>query len=241
MEKFKVIIVEDVPLELKGTEGILRNDIPEADIIGTADSETAYWRIIKARVPDLVLLDLGLGGSTTVGVEICRQTKQTYKAVKVLIFTGEILNEKLWVDALDAGCDGIILKTGEMLTRSDVISVMEGKQLVFNQPILERIVDRFKQSVNAQLMRQEALVNYEIDEYDERFLRHLALGYTKDQITNLRGMPFGVKSLEKRQNDLVQKLFPEGNGRMGVNATRLVVRAIQLHILDIDNLHPDEE
>lgn len=241
MEKFKVIIVEDVPLELKGTEGILRNDIPEADIIGTADSETAYWRIIKARVPDLVLLDLGLGGSTTVGVEICRQTKQTYKAVKVLIFTGEILNEKLWVDALDAGCDGIILKTGEMLTRSDVTSVMEGKQLVFNQPILERIVDRFKQSVNAQLMRQEALVNYEIDEYDERFLRHLALGYTKDQITSLRGMPFGVKSLEKRQNDLVQKLFPEGNGRMGVNATRLVVRAIQLHILDIDNLHPDEE
>ena len=28
MEKFKVVIVEDVPLELKGTEGILRNDIP---------------------------------------------------------------------------------------------------------------------------------------------------------------------------------------------------------------------
>ena len=41
MEKFKVIIVEDVPLELKGTEGILRNDIPEAEIIGTAASERA--------------------------------------------------------------------------------------------------------------------------------------------------------------------------------------------------------
>ena len=25
MEKFKVIIVEDVPLELKGTQGIIRN------------------------------------------------------------------------------------------------------------------------------------------------------------------------------------------------------------------------
>ena len=42
MNSFKVIIVEDVPLELKGTEGILRNDIPEAEIIGTADSEIAY-------------------------------------------------------------------------------------------------------------------------------------------------------------------------------------------------------
>ena len=241
MDKFKIIIVEDVPLELKGTEGIIKSDIPEAEIIGTADSDTAYWRLIKQQLPDLVLLDLGLGGSTTVGVEICRQTKEQFPQVKVLIFTGEILNEKLWVDVLDAGCDGIILKTGEMLTRGDVLSVVQGKRLVFNQPILKRIVKRFKQSVNASLQRQEALVNYEIDEYDERFLRHLALGYTKEQITNLRGMPFGVKSLEKRQNELVQKLFPEGNGGVGVNATRLVVRAIELRILDIDNLHPDEE
>lgn len=240
MKDFNIIIVEDVPLELRGTEGIIRSDIPEAHIIGTADSQTAYWRLMKQRVPDLVLLDLGLNGNTTVGVEICRQTKENNPDVKVLIFTGEILNEKLWVDVLDAGCDGIILKSGELLTRGDVASVMEGKRLVFNQPILERIVEVFKKAVNGDIMRQEALINYEIDEYDERFLRHLALGYTKEQITNLRGMPFGVKSLEKRQNDLVQKLFPEGNGRMGVNATRLVVRAFELHILDIDNLHPDE-
>ncbi len=238
MENFKLIIVEDVPLELKGTEGIVRNDIPEAEIIGTAGNEADYWRLIRQQQPDLVLLDLGLGGSTTVGVEICRQTKQTYKGVKVLIFTGEILNEKLWVDALDAGADGIILKSGELLTRADVGAVMEGKQLVFNEPILRKIVERFKQAVTMQLARQEALVNYEIDEYDERFLRHLALGYTKEQITNLRGMPFGVKSLEKRQNELVRKLFPEGES---VNATRLVVRALELRILDLDNLEADAE
>ena len=137
MENFKVIIVEDVPLELKGTEGIFKNDIPEAEIIGTAESEIAYWKLIKQQLPDLVLLDLGLGGSTTVGVEICRQTKE--------------------------------------------------------------------------------------------------------QITNLRGMPFGVKSLEKRQAELVQKLFPDGNHGMGINATRLVVKACELRILDIDHLQADEE
>lgn len=240
MEHFKVIIVEDVPLELKGTEGILRNDIPEAEIMATADSEQAYWQIIKRQRPDLVLLDLGLGGSTTVGVEMCRQTKEAYPGVKVLIFTGEVLNEKLWVDVLDAGADGICLKSGELLTHDDVMSVMKGKRLVFNQPILSRIVERFKEDVGKQLAHQEAMVGYEIDEYDERFLRHLALGYTKDQIAQLRGMPFGVKSLEKRQNELVQRLFPGGNRGMSVNATRLAVRALELHILDIDNLHPDE-
>jgi len=241
MEQFKVIIVEDVPLELKGTEGIFRNEIPEAEIIGTASGEEEFWRLINTQLPDLVLLDLGLGGSTTVGVEICRHVKEKYPDQKVLIFTGEILNEKLWVDVLDAGCDGIILKSGELLTRSDVASVMDGKRMVFNQPILNKIVERFKESVSNQISRQEAFVRYEIDEYDERFLRHLALGFTKDQIAGLRGMPFGVKSLEKRQNELIQKLFPGGNGGMGVNATRLVVKALELGILDIDNLMPDDD
>ena len=239
MKDFNVVIVEDVPLELKGTEGIFKNDIPEAHIIGTAPDEASYRRLMAKQLPDLVLLDLGLSGSTTVGVELCRETKQAHPEVKVLIFTGEILNEKLWVDALDAGCDGIILKSGELLTRGDVASVMDGKRLVFNQPILEKIVERFKRSVNNDLMRQEALIDYDIDEYDERFLRHLALGYTKEQITALKGMPFGVKSLEKRQNELVSRLFPDSKGT-SVNATRLVVRALQLHILDLDNLQPDE-
>jgi len=235
MEEFKVIIVEDVPLELKGTEGIFKTEIPEAKIIGTADNEYSYWKLIKQELPDLVLLDLGLGGSTTIGVEICRQTKQNYPDVKILIFTGEILNEKLWVDVLDAGCDGIILKTGELLTYADVSSVMSGKKLVFNQPILEKVLSRFKEAISHEIQ------HYEIDEYDERFLRHLALGYTKEQITNLRGMPFGVKSLEKRQNELIQKLFPNGNGGVGINATRLVVRALELRVLDINNLVADDE
>jgi DNA-binding NarL/FixJ family response regulator len=203
-------------------------------------TEAEFWPLIEKRVPDLVLLDLGLGGSTTIGVDICRNVRSRYSDVHVLIFTGEITNEKLWVDALNADANGIILKTGELLTKSDVMAVMDGKRPVFNQPILQKIVERFKQSVNNDVKRLEAVIDYDIDEYDERLLRHLALGYTKEMIANLKAMPFGVKSLEKRQNDLVGRLF-KSDERTGVNATRLVVRALELRILDIDNLEADDE
>ena len=237
---FKVIIVEDAKLELKGTEEIFRHEIPEAEIIGTAMTEREFWALMGQGLPDLVLLDLGLGGSTTVGVEICRRLHREHPGVRVLIFTGEVLNEKLWVDVLDAGADGIILKTGELLTKTDVLAVMDGKKLVFNSPVMEKLVERFKRAVANDAKRMEAVVSYDIDEYDERFLRHLALGYTKEMIANLKGMPFGVKSLEKRQADLVNRLFAPGE-RSGVNATRLVVRALELRILDIDHLEEDEE
>lgn len=239
-KKFKVIIVEDVKLELKGTEEIFRHEIPSAEVIGTAMSEAELWLLLETHTPDMVLLDLGLGGSTTVGVEICRSLRVKRPEIKILIFTGEVLNEKLWVDVLEAGADGIILKTGELLTAVDVQAVMEGKRLVFNFPILEKIVLRFKQYVAQEQRRQEAVIAYDIDEYDERLLRHLALGYTKDMITNLKGMPFGVKSIEKRQNELIGRLF-SADERSGVNACRLVTRALELRIIDIDNLEPDEE
>lgn len=240
MEPFKVIIVEDVALELKGTEQIFRSEIPEAEIIGTAQNESDLWKLLRQGQPDLLLLDLGLGGSTTVGVDICRQVHTRYPEVRILIFTGEILNERLWVEALAAGAHGIILKTGKLLQRDDVQMVMNGRKMVFNEPLLERVFSRFRKVVTNETMQADSLMLYEIDEYDERFLRHLALGYTKDMIASLRQMPFSAKSLEKRQVELINRLFDEKE-RTGVNATRLVTRALQLHILNLDNLIPDEE
>ena len=52
-------------------------------------------------------------------------------------------------------------------------------------------------------------------------------------------MPFGVRCLEKRQRGLVDRLFEDGS-KGGINATRLVVRALELRIIDLDNLEPDE-
>jgi len=236
----RVIIVEDMKLELKGTLEIFRLEIPEVTILGTAQNEKELWLLMEKEVPDMVLLDLGLGGSTTIGVTICAQLTKQYPELKVLIFTGEVLNELLWVEVLDAGAIGIVLKSGELLTKNDLLAALSGKRWVFNEPIMEKILERFKSTVAVEKRRQEAIITLDIDEYDERFLRHLALGYTKEQISHLRAMPFGVKSLEKRQNELIGRLFDE-NERTGVNATRLVVRALELRIIDIDSLEEDEE
>ncbi len=239
MEKFSVIIVEDAKLELKGTEEIFRTDIPEAEIIGVASCEDELYPLLAKSCPNLLLLDLGLGGSTTVGVTICARVKRDYPSMKVLVFTGELLNEKLWVDVLDAGADGIALKTGELLTRHEIMGVMAGKRPVFNAPIMEKIVQRFREGVMREAAHRKSMLKYEIDRYDECFLRHLALGYTKEMIAGLKTMPFGVKSLEKRQADLVARLF-DCDEQRGVNVTRLVVRAVELNIIDVENLEADE-
>ena len=54
-KKFKVIIVEDVKLELKGTEEIFRHEIPDAEVIGTAMTEQEFWSLMETGVPELVI------------------------------------------------------------------------------------------------------------------------------------------------------------------------------------------
>ena len=84
MDSFKIIIVEDVKLELKGTEEIIRTELPEAEIIGTAMNEGEFWCLIKKEVPDLLLLDLGLGGSTlTVMVHVADAVNNRVAHVEV--------------------------------------------------------------------------------------------------------------------------------------------------------------
>ena len=48
--RFKVIIVEDVKLELKGTEEIFRHEIPNAEVIGTAMTENEFWELTESAV-----------------------------------------------------------------------------------------------------------------------------------------------------------------------------------------------
>ena len=88
-------------------------------------------------------------------------------------------------------------------------------------------------------MPRHAMPAQEPDVRNKNF-SEVALGYTKEMIAGLRNMPFGTKSLEKRQADLVSRLFPERE-RTGINATRLVTRALQLNIIDLNHLEPDED
>ena len=99
MDSFKIIIVEDVKLELKGTEEIIRTELQEAKIIGTAMNESEFWCLIKKGVPEFAVIRLGTGRLHDYrSGHLQEQVRLAYPELRILIFTGEILNERLWAD-----------------------------------------------------------------------------------------------------------------------------------------------
>jgi two-component system, NarL family, response regulator len=105
-DRLKILLVEDDELFRLGLQVRLQQE-PEIEILVEAkDGETAI-DLAKQQPFDLVLLDIGLPGMG--GVETCRQLKQNYPQLPILVLTSH--SEKPLIARLvTAGAQGYCLK-----------------------------------------------------------------------------------------------------------------------------------
>ena len=126
--------------------------------------------------------------------------------------------------AREAGFRKVVLPTGN----AKEVECL-GDLQVFPAATLAQAVEHLKHFVSRNAFDIEGLGTKQIDFFFE----------ADDPALSIKTAP-DIFTLEKRQNDLVGRLFPPSE-RVGVNATRLVVRALELRILNIDNLEADDE
>lgn len=104
--RYYILIVEDEPLERNALQEQLANLPSIAGISAAATVESAI-ESIKAKTPDLVLLDIMLMGSS--GFEVAAFLKDNFPLVKILILTA--YNEFDFAHrAIDLGITGYLLK-----------------------------------------------------------------------------------------------------------------------------------
>jgi len=99
-----VLIVEDDPQVRSLVSRLLSRDGYDVSAVGTAlDARAAF----KAKVPHLVLLDLGLPG--TGGLDLGRWIRNSYPAVGIIIVTGKSEVDDR-IAGLDSGADDYVTK-----------------------------------------------------------------------------------------------------------------------------------
>lgn len=183
-------------------------------IVGeAADGETA-WRQTIALLPDVLVLDLNMPGMG--GLEVLPKIRKEAPSVKVLVLTGR---EENWyiVQALRAGANGYIMKSGgedELL--NGIRNVMQG-QLVLGQGVAEKMVEGMTQNPTAAL-----------NETERQVLLYVAAGYTNEEIA--RAINLSLPSLIEALARCMNKLDAQDR-----NAAAL--KALKLGYISLDNLH----
>ena len=102
----KVIIVDDQVILRESLKYIIEQDA-EIQVLGFAGNGREALKLCDEVLPDVVLMDIMMPGST--GIEGTRLIKEKYRSIKVLVLTTFNDDENI-TKALQNGADGYVLK-----------------------------------------------------------------------------------------------------------------------------------
>lgn len=135
-EKITVLLAEDHALVRAGFKSILEAEA-DIEVIAEAEDGLECLELIRAKSPDVVLLDLSMPKLS--GVNAITHIQKRYSDTKVLVLTAaESVN--VWSEVLEMGIEGIAMKSvspKELVV--GIQSVMSGETFIHSeiQPILE--------------------------------------------------------------------------------------------------------
>ncbi len=111
-EKLTVAVLEDHRHERMGMV-IELNEVADIEVVAaTADPEEII-NLVKSQPPDVVFIDLKIGGDIRVGIEVIQQIKASAPQVKCIVFTA-FPNLERFVAAFDAGAEGFMRKDASL-------------------------------------------------------------------------------------------------------------------------------
>jgi len=124
MPEIRIVVVDDHALFRAGLVSLL-SDYPEFRVVGEAGDGRAALEVVRARHPDLVLMDVNM--PVMDGVQAAAVMRETYPGLRILMLTVSRHDDDLF-GAIAAGADGYLLKNAEPedLHRS-IMQVCEGK------------------------------------------------------------------------------------------------------------------
>ena len=104
----RIAVVDDHPLLRDAIRSLLAERRPEISIVGDAATARDAIALVRARSPDVVLMDIFLPGQS--GIAATREIRRVDPACKVLIFTA-LAEPGFAIEALSAGAAGYALKS----------------------------------------------------------------------------------------------------------------------------------
>ncbi len=140
-EKSRILIVDDHPLFREGLRQMIDRN-PELIVCGEAADATEAMQAIADQNPDLVLVDISLGGAS--GIDLIKNIKATHDDLPVLVVS--MHDESLYAErALRAGAVGYVMKHESAKTVKAAISKVLAGEI--------HLSERMSTSMLSRLMR----------------------------------------------------------------------------------------
>jgi DNA-binding NarL/FixJ family response regulator len=195
----RIVFAEDNYLVREGTTALLA-DIPEVEVVGTAESKDGLLHAVETLSPDAVLTDIRMPPTnTSEGIEAAREIRARYPSIGVVVLS-QFADEEYAYDLLKDGAAGLGYLLKERVADVEEVvralnEVAKGGS-VLDPKVVEALVaakDRMAHSPLASLTDREREV-----------LGHMAQGQNNAGIA--QSLFLTERAVEKHINSLFHKL-----------------------------------
>ena len=147
----RVFLIDDHRSILWGLERLIESGKPAMEVVGSATNCAEALKLIDETAPDLILLDIDLGGEDGVR-EIPKLIARS--RAKILVLTG-LRDESIHDEAVLAGASGVVEKEASAETILTAIEKVHEGQLWMNRIATGRIFVEFSRENAAQSVSPE--------------------------------------------------------------------------------------
>jgi DNA-binding NarL/FixJ family response regulator len=133
----RVVIADDHEVVRAGLRSVLEAD-GDITVVGDADSGEQAIVVVLAQRPDVVVLDVRMGGMD--GIAACREIRSRAPATAVLMLTS-FGTEEAVMAALMAGASGFLLKNTSRADLVRAITAVAGGQSLLDPAVTRQVTD----------------------------------------------------------------------------------------------------
>ena len=195
MDPINLLIVEDHQIVRTGLRAMLLGNT-QIKLIGEASNANAFFELLQKQIPDVLILDIKLGGSTN-GIEIAQRVKKSHPKVKSLMLTANT-HEKYIIAALKAGAKGFLSKDCQKDEFIEAIEAVNRNKLYFGKDISEKVIQSYVLNIRGE-SEHSGLSTREFE-----IAKLLAEGLSAKQIGET--LCISSRTVESHKSNILEKL-----------------------------------
>ena len=196
MAKQRIVLVDDHEVVRLGLKSLLERH-PQFEVIGEAGNAKEALEIVERLLPDVVLMDIRLPGTS--GIEVCEEINKKFPEIRVIMLTSYAEDDMLF-SAIRAGASGYVLK---QIGAEDLMKAIEavGRGEALLDPA---VTQRVFQEVRRAVKEEESSAFSTLSQQEKHVLLLVSEGRTNREIA--KALFLGEGTVRNYVSSILSKL-----------------------------------
>lgn len=196
MTKQRIILVDDHEVVRLGLKSLLERH-PQFEVIGEAGNAKEALEIVERLLPDVVLMDIRLPGTS--GIEVCEEIIKKFPEIRVIMLTSYAEDDMLF-SAIRAGASGYVLK---QIGAEDLVKAIEAVgrgEALLDSAVTQRVFQEVRRAVK----EEESSAFSSLSQQEKHVLLLVSEGRTNREIA--KALFLGEGTVRNYVSSILSKL-----------------------------------